>query len=320
LYCSELLDIIPYARVWVFCSMKNIFKISIFLLILITSGLSYFYILNYNSSDTEVVDNGLPNKFYLINLDRQNDRWELISEQFAKYKISLERFSATDGFLVAIEDADSKERFAGADLTAKLKHLDADRNYNIYCDANNSMPSFTYSFDSSRPPLTAGEFGLKCSTIRLWSKIKESNEIALVFEDDIQLFGAFDRHIEEILAALPNKWDLVYLDNSEHNVDSAFFMQNLRTINNHLLKLISGSKKHLYDSYAYIINSNSARKLLNFSNNYSDLTVEEILYKAINNENIVALIAKNKILGLKKIQSEIDMMGRWEKNDSKQRN
>lgn len=57
-----------------------------------------------------------PSKIFVINLDRSEERRELIAKQFEELNLEYTRFSAIDGYSVKIKNLESKEEIVAKDL------------------------------------------------------------------------------------------------------------------------------------------------------------------------------------------------------------
>ena len=279
---------------------------------LFTIAIIWFYI--YEFSDYKphdhIMDNTLPRKFYVINLDRQPERLSYLSNQLKQYGVSFERVSAVDGFNVILEDIETHEKIKASELTVKAKKLERLHSYNVYCRPNKSdKPDFIYKLSGKyKYALTPGEFGLECTTRYLWKEIASKNEIAVIFEDDALLFGSFNDRLNKLFQALPNQWDVVYLDSLRFFYSTYFFIPHVRTINKYLARV--SSKQNLYSTHAYMIHSQSAAKLLESYEKYTEFPVDAFLAKMNGKREIFSFISRIKMIGTQDILSEIDRMGR----------
>ena len=117
-------------------------------------------------------------KIYLINLNRDTGRLALMTEQLNRLGLPFERFPAIHG----------------VDMPEWLRPY--------FLSANGSIAS----------DLRLGEVGCYASHLAVMARIAESNQPALILEDDLE----FDSDFPEILRsihALPKDWDIVRLSN-----------------------------------------------------------------------------------------------------------
>ena len=266
-------------------------------------GFSYF-----NASD---VNNNWSKQIYVISLDRTPERFTEVKKQTDAYNLAIEKISATDGYDVFFVNQKTKDNFKGKEIQAgKLAN---DMKYDIYCSESTYkeklIPDFIYNTGTDYKRLfSAGEVGLICSTRRLWHKIASEDQIALILEDDIILGKDFDKKLQNIFASLPEKWDIIYLDSTNHTKNTNVWFKNLKIVNGHFLKI--HSRQSIWGTYGYIINKNSAKKLLELYDQNSELPTDSFLSKMIRKSKIHALISVYKIADVKRDNSEIQKMGR----------
>ena len=192
-----------------------------FLSVIASSMLVYNEILYFTGwkDNASTPDNKAPVHFYVINLDRQPERFAQFKTQADRFGINVERISATDGYKAIFVDRDSKDVFTGSDIKTKSKEFLAKHQYDVYCSnesyLNKEPAEFVYNAFAALPrSLTAGEIGIDCSSRLLWKRIANapSDQIAVIFEDDAVLLENFDKNILEFVKALPNEWDIAYLN------------------------------------------------------------------------------------------------------------
>ncbi|MGC6284969.1 MAG: glycosyltransferase family 25 protein [Polaribacter sp.] len=110
-------------------------------------------------------------KFYYINLDKSTDRKDFMEDQFAKFGIDIERFSATYG-----------------------KSLDI-RELRNHKKGHQILAHFPYPND--------GEIGICLTHFELWKSIANQKEdFAIVLEDDALVNEDLFRDLEDLLADL----------------------------------------------------------------------------------------------------------------------
>ncbi len=272
--------------------------------------LGIYEFIGFSSFRAVHANNSAPKKFYVINLDRKPEKLKDVSLQAEKYGIQLERLEAIDGYNVALVDKYTNEIMTGQELKDETQKIVKSHSYNIYCNGDtNTEPDFMYDTTGKyRHLLTAGELGLSCSARKLWKKIAEEDQIAIIFEDDVLFHDNFDKNIKDIFMALPRMWDVVYLDVLMHDKVKNIWFKDWKTVNKTLLKV--HSRNNIWGTHAYIINSKSAEKLLELYDHHSELPLDTFFSKMINDSKIHALVSKNKIADVTNSDSEISRMGR----------
>lgn len=302
-------------------------KLIIFTLIIIISPLLWNEVLYFTGflDKASGPDNNAPVHFYVINLDRQPERFKKFRLQADKYGIKIERISATDGYKVIFADEETHQVFSGGDIKAGSKSFEAGHKYNVYCAAESyerkEKPEFVYNaFEDLPRTLTIGEIGIDCSSRLLWKKIADSDkdQIAVIFEDDAILLDGFDQNIDKFIKKLPLKWDIAYLDAAVFYLNIHFpdgFRWKLQfpdlIINEYFTKI--HSETNVEGIYAYAINKESAKKLINEHDYDSSVPIDYTIARSIQKHAITAYIAKDKIASLDdSVESEISKMGRKE--------
>ena len=270
-------------------------------------------------------NNKAPVHFYVINLDRQQDRFSAFKAQADKFGIQVERISATDGYKVTFVDQSTKLAFTGADIKAQTKSFEPNHKYDVYCAReayeNKQAPEFTYNaFEELKRPLTAGEIGIDCSTRLLWKKIATApdDQIAVIFEDDAVLLDNFDKNFVEFAKLLPKKWDIAYLDADlfyfkRHIPYSIRFLLPLPdvVVNDYFIKI--HNEHNVERIHAYAINKESAKKLLEAHDMDTSVPIDLTIARAINKRSITTYIAKKRIASYDEaLESDISKMGRQE--------
>jgi len=154
-------------------------------------------------------------KIYCINLDSRTDRWEHASNEFKKYNIEVERFSA----------------IIGTDFIKTIP---------VYHDALAKRP---------------GLLGCNLSHLGVVKKSKELGlNNVLVFEDDIVFCENFELEFKKRIEQLPNDWDLFYLSgNNFYNKKSDYnglikVTENISKTTHTLTTHSYAIKGHMFDS------------------------------------------------------------------------
>lgn len=304
-----------------------IIKLIIFILVIIISPLLWNEALYFTGliDKSSAPDNNAPVHFYVINLDRQPERFTKFELQANKYGINIERISATDGYTIIFADEKTHQVFSGADVKSGSKSFEAGHKYDVYCTSESyelkEKPEFVYNaFEYLPRALTIGEVGLDCSYRLLWKKIAdaEDEQIAVIFEDDAILLEGFDQNFPQFIKALPAKWDIAYLDaNVEPLRTHLLYSMRWRLhlplliVNNYFTKI--HNETNVEGTYAYVVNKESAHKLIDAHSRDTSVPIDYTLARAIRKRELGAYIAKDKIASHDdSVESEISNMGRKE--------
>lgn len=181
-------------------------------------------------------------KSYVINLNKNIDKYDDMKHNFSKYDIYPERFKA-----IYAKDLDNEYI---------NKITDPSVQYNI-----NKGRSLDCNIG------TLGAIGCSLSHIKLWNMLLESNdEMFLIFEDDAYpiyskyLVDNINNYINSVNSVKVN-WDIIYLGwhkiYNETNNDKLMYTNNSNNKES-IYKITS----FVYTTHAYIINKKGALKLL----------------------------------------------------------
>lgn len=177
--------------------------------------------------------NNIVDKVYVINLDKDKERLELITTQLNENNIAFERFPAINGS--TIEKDPSFTKFC-----------------NTFC--------------------TSGTKGCALSHRTLYQiMIDKDYESICVFEDDAILNKDFNEHLQLLFGSIPSDFDIVYLGNHFYCGDTSKWNQfttklfDVRTseYNTGILKVAGCGGFH-----GYIISKKGAQKILNSKTNF----------------------------------------------------
>jgi glycosyl transferase family 25 len=119
---------------------------------------------------------------FIINLDSDRKRLQLITKQMDKLSLPFQRFSA----------------IRGNDLPASIAHF------------------FKNDDGSIASQLSSGEIGCYASHLTLMRQVSESGQTALILEDDVVIEPTFPALLDELLA-LDEPWDILRLTVSPRN-------------------------------------------------------------------------------------------------------
>jgi GR25 family glycosyltransferase involved in LPS biosynthesis len=189
-------------------------------------------------------------KAIVINLDRDQEKWETVKGKFRDQGVELTRLSATDGAQLL--------KSPGEKLTPLCKW---------FC-----TPKMAGCFDSHK---------------RIWQKVKDENlPYVLVLEDDTCPTPQFKNLLPKVMREVPNDWDILYLgchlfDVSVPRESGDTWSTSLTVQFLNMLGLAREHKKvsdHIHiprilgGAHAYVISTSGAKKLvekfprINFSN------------------------------------------------------
>lgn len=270
-----------------------------------------------NYFNDPVIPKDLPKQFYFINLDRSVERLRGFESQVQNLRFSFEKHKATEGLNIIFTENGSNISFSGKDVKNENVLLKKRYSYNVFCSDESfkeRIADFEYAHSSSKIPivyhkriLSIGEMGLLCSYNRLWKQISHSslNQISVIFEDDVKFHENFSEEMDKVFAALPEKWDLVYLNYNESETEKKW-IKDMPMINNHLRKY-EDLRHNKWGTYAYMINSNSAKKLLHLQSKFGNIPADNLLMEGVKSGYLKTYIVDSKFLEHNfDIDSEID--------------
>ncbi len=191
------------------------------------------------------------NIVYIINLDRQKERWNLIQEELKSIQVKnsktlfnfSERFSAIDANKQSLNTNKIKP-------TYKLEDQ-------YFVDPNPQLLNIIREKEVNIE-LTEQEKAVALSHISIWEKIVKDNiHNALIIEDDVYYENKFSNKLNSLWAEITEseiEFDLIYL--SFKKVD---FNPNIKRISDN----ISIPKRGIWWFSGYILSNKGAKKLLN---------------------------------------------------------
>ena len=110
-------------------------------------------------------------------------------------------------------------------------------------DLNNPNKSFGLS-------LTQGAIGCAVSHKTIWEEVaKTEKNLVLILEDDAVILPGFTQKISDIIAELPDEWDILYLGSGQHTAE--------KRLSPHLAR-----PSRIYGLFGYVINWQGAKRLL----------------------------------------------------------
>jgi GR25 family glycosyltransferase involved in LPS biosynthesis len=202
--------------------------------------------------------------FYL-NLDRKEDRRKFIESELNKSEILkgiYKRFAAVDGYKI-------NPRLLPEGLLTENAIED------VLMD---TITAWGLS-------LTQGGLGILLSYLKLFEKIVDLNESAIIIEDDITINPNFDSDLTKILNELPDDFDLCYLGYGGQKIDYKNYSDNL-IIPTGIITCTP----------SLIFSPKGAKKLLEILNGI-DNQIDTSIYLRLNQLN--AFAAKNRLVTIK---------------------
>lgn len=209
---------------------------------------------------------------YVINLDRAHERYRVIKSVLNKNKIRYKRFSAINGYQVRLIPLSGGRVISGRDLKNGTEKLVPNEKYRVLCTENPKRQKYPLYFQSNSEYYTeqtsAGELGCLCSHFLVWQDVAENDyKVALVFEDDIIGFSEnFQELVSKIIEHLPEEAfvHLSPVDSKTYGEKDFVTLECKLGETPGLCKILDSTRA--LGMFAYIINNNMAKKLLNSFN------------------------------------------------------
>lgn len=192
---------------------------------------------------------------FVITLDRAKNRQQEIIKELNKYNIGFSFIDGVDGHQLDIETLE---------------------NQNIYNKKQN--------FEKTKMLMTKGEIGCALSVLKICNKVVEENlNSVLILQDDIRILSENWNHCSQLLANVPENWDLIYLGHSQMymktplhiklRINFIYPLLNIVYRNKYKINEIRNSFRRPYSKewylagqhnggYAYGINNIGAKKLI----------------------------------------------------------
>lgn len=215
-------------------------------------------------------------QIYLVNMDKDKKRFYGAKKQFDRENILFDRFSAVNGHSLDLAELQRNN------IVRMKKH------------------SFFNHNKNGRSSLM-GSIGCALTHRKIWEKVMKTNQNTLVFEDDIIIPKNFWGKLNKNLINVPSEWDIVFLGGVRiYGKKESDDLIKAKTTQTNLWNNCG--------TYAYIVNPNSAKKLLNITDpietyldiqmnrHYNDLNVYYI-YPSIIKHNFDIPSTRNKGTG-----------------------
>ena len=210
-------------------------KIILFVISIILVFISIYFIHKYSKhiSNEYFGENILSMKTYIINLDKNTERWNLIKDNYYKTDLAtvpMERFSAIDGKKVDIT------KWLNENGISELKQVEKD------------------GYRTKHYQTTRGGIGCFLSHLTVAQKLVDDtkNSIYLVLEDDAIIPEVTLKNIKYTLQTAPSEnWDFILL--GTHRIKGVS--------ENEFIKVSA-----FWGLFGYLVNKKGAQKLINFVN------------------------------------------------------
>ena len=214
-------------------------------------------------------ENNIYDKAYILNLNKNVDRFNYIEGQCKLYKIPYERFDAIDCRRISLS------KFI------KNGYLEKDINkYNI----NNP-----------------GRIGCYLSHILLWEKLYQNcsmyeKQIALILEDDATISADINRILNKFSNYLPSEWDIVFIGSNRLKG---------KLVNKKILKPKAGNfRGYNSGTFGYLLRINAVPKLTNILLPIDNIHSIDVKMRMNFNRIIGLFFIKKYIIHTNKFKSE----------------
>lgn len=181
----------------------------------------------------------------------------ILNNLFSKNLKPIENKKFTNNvitYVISLESRNDRRKYIEIELK---KH---DIQFNFFNATNGEAlkkEDIQYFTKRSKANLSSGSIGCAISHMSVWERIlnDDSSNLYLIFEDDIVLSNDFSTKLINLLAELPINFDLIYLGGFNNRArDIQYF------VNNNMFRSYNPRR----GMYGYIINSKSAKKLIDF--------------------------------------------------------
>lgn len=221
--------------------------------------------------------NDLVDAVYVINLDRNPERFDYVKKQFDEISLKIQRFSAVDGKKLKLVDKKTGDCFTSKDVTdADFYIKNGNKEFQVVCESRKSElidAEFTYISDNM---LNFGELGCFMSHRAIYADmLKNKYNRVIIFEDDVKIFKNFKDDVCNVLKNIPTNADIVFLDLHIKKLSMKYWLDRFFSFNIPYLFKIRYST-NICGTHAYVITNKGAKKLLgrtSFTNIPIDLCI-----------------------------------------------
>jgi GR25 family glycosyltransferase involved in LPS biosynthesis len=263
-------------------------------LLLIIGSVTFIYII---FDFSYIFKRELPkiDKTYIISLDKNQDRYQIIDKSLDNEKIKHQKFNAIDGYKVKITHVKSGQIFTGLDLKNNIVKIIPEDEYIIHCGKFDAK--YRFNIATWKREIKVGEIGCSCSHLSVLQDIvKNNNSYGMIFEDDTIIPADFSHTIQKLY--VPSKpFDLLYL--SYEMLNGSFGESLLKLIkmptipfNNNVGRITSRIPNAItYLASGYIVSLEGAKKLFKYGT--QEFAPSDIIYSnAIKNDYVVSIATK----------------------------
>ena len=223
-------------------------------------------------------------KVYVLNLDKDKDKWNIMKKQLKSLNIKGDRFSAVyglDKFPFGDKIKKVKEENKKWQLIEKMNEK-LKKEGHVHRDVGNNEKS---KFPYMRP----GELGHLASFLKIFQDIvTRGYEQVLILEDDCLFTEGFKKKFFESYNNLPENWNLFYLGVNQIHLDSTPKPENVNSKICRLKPIIPKNPKKkykygaIYGTHAMLIKRKTAKEWLHFAYPFrypSDIVMGKIINK-----------------------------------------
>ncbi len=208
----------------------------------------------------------LYDKIYVISLDRTPERFAYVKNQFDRLNLKCEKFSAVDGNLITVTDAETNQIIPWR--VTYLKGYRHGATLKISQQAQYEDAEFFYKHD--RYTSNLGEFGCAMSHRAVWADVVKHNyKKVIILEDDVALKNDFLENFSQVMKNLPDDFDVFFLDiasflseDMTYFVAPFFWLSKFSNTASPYHARVKLNNPNLWGLHAYVITCDSAKKLL----------------------------------------------------------
>ncbi len=207
--------------------------------------------------------NSLVDAIYVINLDRNPERFDYVKKQFDEIGLKIQRFSAVDGKKLTLVDKKTGDCFTNKDAAdADFYIKNENKEFQVVCESRKEElvdAEFTYFSDNRQ---NFGELGCFMSHRAIYADmLKKGYSKVIILEDDVKIFKNFKEDVCNVLRNIPTNADLVFLDLHIKKLSMKYWLDRFFSFNIPYLFKIRYST-NICGTHAYVVTNKGAKKLL----------------------------------------------------------
>lgn len=226
-------------------------------------------------------------KVYVLNLDKDKEKWKEIKKQLNALSINADRFSAVSGL----------DKFPFGKKIKKEKNITKKWNFIEKMNEKLKKEGHVHKDVGNKnkyPYMRPGELGHLASFVKIFQEIvTKGYEQILILEDDSVFTDNFRKKFYGSYEMLPEDWDLLYLGVNQIHLDSTRKPEKVNSKVCILKPIIPKNPKKkykygaIYGTHAMLIKRKVAKEWLHFAYPFryaSDIVMGKIInkYKKIN--------------------------------------